>query len=183
MKQNKNWQKLDKKDLPKLAREIIVSHFNNQPLNHNIKMPGFLKKPCACFVSLHYKDGSLRGCIGTILPTKPSLWQELYSNTLLAAFSDPRFPALKREELNEVYFSVDLLEKPQKKEFSELDPKKLGLIAKTPDGRIGLLLPDIKGIDTKEKQLSICLQKGGISPFEHYQIYAFKTQRFEEKKE
>jgi hypothetical protein len=36
--------------------------------------------------------GALRGCIGTILPTKPTLAEEVAANAVQAATRDPRFP-------------------------------------------------------------------------------------------
>lgn len=177
----KDFSQLKRKDLPKLARYIIKNFLQKQNLPSPTRLPTFLKRPKACFVSLHYKkDGSLRGCMGTVLPTQKTLWQELCQNSLSAAFSDPRFPPLSQTELKEIKFSVDLLSSPQKAKFSQLNPEKLGLIVKTPDKRMGLLLPNIEGIKTPQQQLAICLEKGGIAPKEKYQLYTFTTRRYEE---
>ncbi len=178
----KDISSLSQKDLPKLARLVVKTFLQKQSLPSFAKLPSFLKKPKACFVSLHYKkNNDLRGCIGTIFPVKKTLWEELCQNALCAAFSDPRFPPLSKAELSEVKFNVDLLSSPQKTKFSKLNPKKLGLIVKTPDGRMGLLLPNIKGVKTPHQQLSICLKKGKIGPKEKYNLYVFKTQRYKEK--
>jgi AMMECR1 domain-containing protein len=40
------------------------------------------------FVTLH-KDGDLRGCIGTITPTRTTLADEIIGNAILAATEDP----------------------------------------------------------------------------------------------
>jgi AMMECR1 domain-containing protein len=45
-------------------------------------------------------------------------------------------------------------------------------------GRKGLLLPDLEGVDTVEKQLSIALEKAGIMPEENYQISRFLVTRY-----
>ena len=47
---------------------------------------------------------------------------------------------------------------------SDLDPKKYGVIVQTLDGRCGLLLPELEGVDTIGQQISIAAEKGGIDP-------------------
>jgi AMMECR1 domain-containing protein len=48
-------------------------------------------KDRACFVSIKTLTGTLRGCIGTILPTQGSLGQEIIANAVSASTRDPRF--------------------------------------------------------------------------------------------
>ena len=55
----------------------------------------------------------------------------------------------------------------------ELNVKRYGVIV-TCNGRRGLLLPDLDGVDTPEEQIAIARQKAGISPRE-----SVKLQRFE----
>ena len=45
-----------------------------------------------------------------------------------------------------------------------LDVKKYGVICSTKDGRRGLLLPDLDGVDTIDQQIEIACSKGGIDP-------------------
>ncbi len=47
----------------------------------------------------------------------------------------------------------------------QLDVKKYGVIV-SKGGKRGLLLPDLEGVDTVEKQLEIAKQKAGLSPQE-----------------
>ena len=58
----------------------------------------------------------------------------------------------------------------------QLDPKRYGVIVSAGHRR-GLLLPDLDGVDTAERQLEIAQEKGGISPGEPYQIERFKVVR------
>jgi AmmeMemoRadiSam system protein A len=141
-----------------------------------------LTKRAGTFVSLHAKSGELRGCIGTFLPTMPSVAQEIIKNALAAAFNDPRFPPVEEKELKNLVFSVDVLSEPKKLDAKRytLDPKRYGLIIFAPDGRRGLLLPDIPGVDTAEKQLEICCQKAGIGPREEIEIKTFTVKRHSE---
>lgn len=131
------------------------------------------------FVSIHKKDGSLRGCIGTFLPTKENITQEIIANAISAAVHDPRFPQVTEDELPDLIYSVDILSSPKKLDAKRytLNPKKYGLIVSTPDGRRGLLLPDIPGVKTAEEQFKICCLKAGISPEEKVTLQIFNVER------
>jgi AmmeMemoRadiSam system protein A len=134
------------------------------PLNLPKEM---LTKKAGVFVSLHKKSGELRGCIGTFLPTKPNIAKEIIANAISAATNDPRFPPVSQEELKELIYSVDILSAPKDVlDIKDLNPKKYGLIVSTPDGKRGLLLPDIPGVNTPQEQFQICCFKAGISPEE-----------------
>lgn len=128
-------------------------------------------------VFVTYKmDGELRGCIGTILPTTDCIAEEIIRNSVEAGTRDPRFPPINLEELPFIEISVDELMKPEKATFKKLDPKNYGVIVSTPS-KSGLLLPDLEGVDTREEQLRIVLQKAGIEPDEDYDLKRFKVVR------
>ncbi|WP_034447696.1 AmmeMemoRadiSam system protein A [Butyrivibrio sp. AE2032] len=136
-----------------------------------------LNKKAGAFVSLH-KYGSLRGCIGTILPTTGSIAQEIANNAIKAAVSDPRFDLVSEDELPFLEINVDVLGDPEDIESKEqLDVKRYGVIVSTSDGRRGLLLPDLEGVDTVDYQVAIAMQKGGISPDEKYYLQRFEVVR------
>lgn len=133
-----------------------------------------IKQRAGAFVSLH-KNGELRGCIGTIGPTTSCVAQEIIDNAISASTRDPRFPSVTADEIAELEVNVDVLMEPEDIDTLEkLDVKKYGVIVSTPDGRRGLLLPDLDGVDTVEDQVSIAMYKGGIHS--HEKIY---LQRFE----
>ncbi len=132
----------------------------------------------ACFVSIKTKAGSLRGCIGTILPASPSLVQEIIMNAVSASTRDPRFPPMRAEELDNAVFSVDVLGAPEPvADPKELDPRVWGVIV-TKGKQRGLLLPDLPGVDTVEKQISIAAQKAGISDLSGISLQRFSVQRY-----
>lgn len=115
-----------------------------------------------CFVSLKI-DGRLRGCIGTIQPTRASLAEEICANAISAGCRDPRFDPVAAEELADLVYDVDVLGAAEPiGSIGELDPSRYGVIVSTPDGRRGLLLPDLDGIDSAEDQVRIAARKGGI---------------------
>jgi AmmeMemoRadiSam system protein A len=143
-------------------------------------IPIELRKQGGTFVSIHTKDGRLRGCIGTIQPTCKNLAEEIIQNAISSATRDPRFPPISIEELNNLEFSVDILSPLEEvKNLEELNPKKYGIVVEK-GWRRGVLLPDLEGVETVEKQLEIALAKAGILPSEDYKIYRFEVTRFKE---
>jgi MEMO1 family protein len=135
-------------------------------------------RPAACFVSLK-KRGQLRGCIGTLSPAEPDLGRELARNARSSAFDDPRFPPVEAAELGEVTCSVDVLGEPEPCELEDLDPARWGVIVSSA-WRRGVLLPDLPGVETVARQVSIALQKAGIGPDEHFSIQRFAVRRYGE---
>ncbi len=123
------------------------------------------------------KDGTLRGCIGTIAPSEENLASEIIHNAVSACSRDPRFSRVRPDELKDLVYSVDVLNPPERVDsISELDPKVYGVIV-SKGGRRGLLLPDLPGVDTVERQLEIAANKGGISMSEEPDIQRFTVTR------
>ncbi len=76
-------------------------------------------------------------------------------------------------ERNSLEYSVDVLGEPDAMASpAELDVKKYGVIVSCGNRR-GLLLPDLDGMDTVERQINIVRQKGGISSREYYTLERF----------
>ncbi|WHH59329.1 AmmeMemoRadiSam system protein A [Petroclostridium sp. X23] len=161
----------------KLARESLTHYLIK---GEYMQIPAYVtdemaKSRTGVFVSIK-KEGQLRGCIGTILPTTENVAKEIIRNAVEAGQHDPRFPAVDEGELGSLDFSVDVLTAPQKASKEELNPKKYGVIVKS-GHKSGLLLPDLEGVDTVDDQLNIALQKAGISPNGKYTIEKFKVIR------
>jgi len=128
------------------------------------------------FVSLH-AHGRLRGCIGTTGPTTESVAWEIVQNAVSACARDPRFAPVGAEELDSLEYSVDVLGRPEMiSSPDQLDVKKYGVIVSC-GGRRGLLLPDLEGVDTVERQIDIARQKGGIGSKEKYTLERFEVVR------
>ena len=135
-----------------------------------------LKQQAGAFVSIH-KHGDLRGCIGTIAPTRSCVAEEIIGNAISASTRDPRFPAIQPDELKWLDINVDVLGEPEDIESEdELDVKRYGVIVSSGRKR-GLLLPDLDGVDTVEQQVDIAMRKGGISKFEKYKLQRFEVIR------
>lgn len=162
----------------KLAKDTIYTYIKeNKKIDIPANLPQELKKGRnGVFVTIH-KNGKLRGCMGTFLPTTSSLAQEIIENAILASTQDPRFPMIKEEELADLDINVDVLTKPEKiNSKKELDPKKYGVIVRN-GFRRGLLLPDIDGVEMVEDQISIAKKKAGITEDEEVSLERFEVVR------
>ena len=135
-----------------------------------------MTRSAGAFVSLH-AHGRLRGCIGTTGPTRENVAWEIVRNAVSACSEDPRFAPVRADELNSLEYSVDVLGEPEAiSSPTELNVKKYGIIVSC-GGRRGLLLPDLEGVDTVERQIEIARQKGGISSGERYTLERFEVVR------
>jgi len=137
-----------------------------------------MKAQAGVFVSIHKKNGDLRGCIGTFEPQQDNVAEEIIANAVSSATRDPRFNPIMQDELDNLEYSVDVLTAPEPvADESQLDPKKYGVIVAC-GWRRGLLLPDLEGVNSVQYQIEICRQKGGISEDEPVQLYRFEVKRY-----
>ena len=135
-----------------------------------------VNRRAGCFVSLHIGD-DLRGCIGTIAPTQPTLADEIIENAIAACSRDPRFPPVLPEELEHIDCKVDVLGEPERIERPEqLDVKRYGVIVSR-GMRRGVLLPDLEGVDTVDEQIAIAKSKAGIAVHESCELQRFQVVR------
>ena len=168
-------------ELPRLARAAVEAFVGS----HKVIAPPddtsqLLSMRAPCFVSLK-KDGELRGCIGTVEPTRESLAHEIIANAISAAINDPRFDPVLEDELPLLRYSVDVLLPAEETVLEDLDPKVFGVIVEDENGgRRGLLLPDIPGIDSVEQQVDIAARKAGIPYGTPVKLWRFKVDRFRE---
>ena len=163
-------------DLYRILARQSLEHtiINGESLTLPVDLPDeLLKKKAGVFVTL-YKNGRLRGCIGTTAPTTGSVAAEIIQNAVSAGLRDPRFDPVAVSELPYLTYKVDELFPPESIDSSEkLDVKRYGVIVSS-GARRGLLLPNLDGVDTVDEQIAIARRKAGIS--EHA---AIKLERFE----
>lgn len=120
----------------------------------------------------------LRGCIGTYLPARENIAEEIIHNAIDSASRDPRFFPVTAGELPQLKYSIDILSIPKSvTKIEDLDAKRYGLIITAADGRRGLLLPNLEGVETVEQQIEICRAKAGISPEEKVTLQRFTVER------
>lgn len=172
------------KRLVKLARGVIFGELGTPSEE--------FEEPRGVFVTIYsYPDGKLRGCIGFPLPSHP-LWMGVTEAARSAAFSDPRFPPLKKEE--KFIIEVSVLTKPQ--EIKVKNPEDYvkrikigedGLIVRK-GNCFGLLLPQVfpKWKADETKALEMTCEKGGLEKDEwkkgDCKFFKFQAQLFIEEK-
>ena len=161
-----------------LARKSLESFVRDgKMLEIPDELPKEMKSDRAgVFVSIK-KDGQLRGCIGTIAPTRENIAGEIIYNAISSGTDDPRFFPVDASELGSLAYSVDVLMKPEPIDsIDELDVIKYGVIVKA-GHRSGLLLPNLQGVNSPEEQVAIALQKAGIRENEEYSMQRFEVIR------
>lgn len=168
-----------------LARKTVESYIRDKQklIPGNYKVTDVDVEKAGVFVSIKLKNGDLRGCIGTIFPVQNTIEEEVVRNAISASTEDPRFNPITADELDNLVFSVDVMQPPEPiKDISELDPQKYGIIVKSESGKQALLLPSLEGIDTIEKQIGVTKRKAGISMTEPVHIFRFRADRYYEDK-
>ena len=160
-----------------LAREAITAYVNHRTIVQAPSLAGLdLPGQAGAFVSLHRND-ELRGCIGTIMPTRDTLAEEVIRNAIEAAVNDPRFDEMTTEELEDLDINVDVLHAPEPATYEELDPALYGVIV-TSGWHRGLLLPDLEGVNTARMQVDIATKKAGLPIGSEVALERFKVDRY-----
>lgn len=178
--------------LVRLAREAIELALSKKKPRVSDKIKKEFSEERGVFVTLH-KKGDLRGCIGYPEPVYP-LYEAVIKAAANAAFGDPRFPQLEKNELNDVNIEVSVLTIPEliyvrnpSDYTKQIKVGKDGLIVKGTFGS-GLLLPQV-AIDFKWDALTFLSQtciKAGLPPdsyhdYDKCRVYKFQGQVFTEQ--
>jgi AmmeMemoRadiSam system protein A len=169
--------------LVELARKTIELHIKSQKkAAPPAKLTPEMQRRAGAFVTIRRHD-KLRGCIGTIQPRCDNVAEEVIENAISAATRDHRFGPLCPDELEDLEVKVDVLSDPEPVDsLDELDPKRYGLIVQSKLNPLkrGLLLPDLEGIDTAEKQVHYTrYYKAMITdPDEPVQMFRFEVKRY-----
>lgn len=118
-----------KEYLLKLAREAIVLKLEGKDIKDQLtvsEMPEELLNDGAAFVTLT-KAGELRGCIGS-LESYRSLYLDVISHSLNAAFRDPRFNPVNKTELSEIKIEISVLSERTGVTYSDFQDLKKKII-------------------------------------------------------
>ena len=138
---------------------------NSVPAKRN-HVPWLLQH-AATFVTLT-RDGALRGCMGSLAAIRP-LGEDVAANARAAAFQDPRFPKLKREEWPHCRVEVSLLSAPKPIAFgdeaellAQIRAGEDGLVLEC-DGKRATYLPQVwENLPDKRKFLDELIKKAGL---------------------
>jgi len=153
--------------LLRLARREIALHLDAPaaaPLAH-----AALAEFGATFVTL-LREGELRGCIGSLTPRR-RLDEDVCDNAVGAAFRDPRFPPLRRYELDALAVEVSLLGPSTPLRFADeadllaqLVPGQDGLVLEV-GGRRATFLPQVwEALPAPRDFLAALKRKAGLPP-------------------
>lgn len=155
----------EKQLLKLIAQKSISSAFDKQSFSSATLCQDHpaLNEKCGAFVTLSQK-GKLRGCIGLLTGELP-LHETIYRMARAAAFEDPRFPQLRREELDKTDIEISVIT-PMKRIYSidEFQLHRHGIFIKK-GRRSGTFLPQVADEVnwTKEEFLGHCSRdKAGL---------------------
>jgi len=174
----------EKQFLLTTARTVIEKKARGETVPETEPPTDLLKQECGAFVTLN-KQGSLRGCIGYIEAYKP-LYITIGEMAEAAAFSDPRFPAVTVDEVEELEIEISVLSPLQRaKDPREVEVGVHGIYIKS-GGQSGLLLPQVAteyGWDRELFLVQTC-HKAGL-PSEAWkepdtEVYLFTAEIFSE---
>ena len=178
-----------KKFVLKLAREAIETYVKTGkkiPVPKNY--PKEMKENKGVFVTIYKKPRELRGCIGIPYPEMPLI--EALIEASVCVCSDPRFPPLSKEELENIFIEVSIVTEPEpikaKDIAKEIKIGKHGLIIRK-GFQSGLFLPQVpveQNWNIDEYLENLCYKAGltadsWLDP--DCKLYKFETEVFEEK--
>lgn len=120
-----------KKEALILAKKSILEEFWLDTLKWYEIQNEKLKKYWACFVTLKIENKTLRWCIGSIVAHR-EIYKDIISNAKSAAFWDPRFPPLQKNELKILHLNITILSPLEEKKFNSINDLLLYLKNKKP---------------------------------------------------
>lgn len=113
---NNYLEKYYSKYLLNLAKASILAGINGEEFIPD-NIPPVLAQYGASFVTLK-RQGHLRGCIGSVYPTKP-LVLDILDNAKNSAFQDTRFEPLQAHEFNDLEVSISILSEIERIDFKD----------------------------------------------------------------
>jgi uncharacterized protein (TIGR00296 family) len=174
-----------------LAREAVSAYFQGKEITVSKDIKDEFGEDAGVFVSL-YLGGDLIGCIGIPRPTM-ALYKAVIQSAKGAAFEDPRFPPLRKDQFDRLRIEISVLTEPEVIEVDKPEdyPEKIeigkdGLMIKDEFGS-GLLLPQV-AVEWKWKPkefLEQTCRKAGLEPDcwcnNKRNVYKFQAQVFAEE--
>ena len=175
-----------------VARKTIKNRLDKieEPQIDWKEIPQKFQEKLGTFVTVTIED-NLRGCIGHIIP-RERLIEGIKENAINAAFKDPRFHPLTKEEFDRIEIEISILTPPQDLSYTDADDllKKLrpgidGVIIKKGFYEATFLPQVWDQLSEKEEFLSHLCLKAGLSPDswkkEKLHVSTYQVQGFEEE--
>ena len=173
-----------------LARKTIEAKLFDKDLQEdekNLSEKYLEKRGTFVTLTIHH---NLRGCIGHIIPQE-TLIEGIRVNAINAAFKDPRFPPLSKDEWDRLKVEISILTEPEELEYSD----SFDLLKKLRPGIDGVIikkgyhsatfLPQVwdQLPDKREFLMHLC-SKAGLDGNEWLKgeltVFIYQVQAFEE---
>jgi uncharacterized protein len=181
----------EQKTLLRLAREAMERGVKGEelpPLDPS-SLPPSLRGEGSSFITLT-THGQLRGCIGS-LNAYQSLAEDVREHAVAAALNDPRFPAVREEELNGIQVEVSRLTRPTLLEYtdanellSKLHPYVDGVILRDAFHRATFLPQVWEKIPDPVEFLNNLCYKMGVKPdlwrSKQFEVWTYQVEEFHE---
>jgi len=180
----------EQKTLIRIARDALKRYIGEgiyPEVNENkYDITENLKRETGVFVTLK-EHGRLRGCIGNLVGMGP-LYLGVRDNVISAASRDPRFPAVRKEELNHIEVEISVMTSPLRiDDYRKIRLGTDGVIIK--QGRAqAVYLPQVAtetGWDLDEFLSHLCrkamLDPSAYKNSRNMEFYIFQAQVFSEK--
>jgi AmmeMemoRadiSam system protein A len=181
----------DKKILIKIARDAIAEKLENRFIIDRvglIKLHPWLRSDGAVFVTIN-KRARLRGCIGS-LQAHRGILEDTVSNAVSAAFHDPRFTPLTKEEFKEIEIEISILTEPKLIQYKDtVELKKIvrpnidGVVLKYGNARATFLPLVWESLPKFEDFFDHLCQKAGLTTEclkHHPEIYLYQAEKIKE---
>ncbi len=168
----------EKRMLKDIALKSITDSLDGKPISHYSTLTSHLSSKCGAFVSLH-KQGRLRGCIGHFGEDVP-LYEIVAEMARAAAFEDPRFMPVTKNELDDIDIEISVLTPMRRiQSLDEFELHRNGIYIRK-GYRSGTFLPQVADEVnwTKEEFVSHCAQdKAGIgwSGWKDAELYVYEA--------
>jgi uncharacterized protein (TIGR00296 family)/AmmeMemoRadiSam system protein B len=138
------------KNLPKITLESFLRRNGDAPSS---KLSVFIRDVEGIFTTI-YKDGKLRGCIGTF-NLLGDLNETISDRTITSASQDGRFAPIKKSELSRLTYKINFLKRPVVSGINKMKVGTHGITIHFKDGRsatyLASVLPESFGINSKKK--------------------------------
>jgi AmmeMemoRadiSam system protein A len=181
----------EQKILLRLAREAMERGVKGEalPSLDQSSLPPSLREDGSSFITLT-AHGQLRGCIGSLDPYQ-SLAEDVREHAVAAALNDPRFPAVREDELNGIQVEVSRLTRPILLEYkdandllSKMHPYVDGVILRDAFHRV-TFLPQVweKIPDPAEFLNNLCYKMGvkyDLWRSQHFEVLTYQVEEFHE---
>ena len=130
----------DRLSLLQLARQAVTAAVFRGEILSPVPDQGIFAEKRGVFVTLHVR-GHLRGCIGVVRANEP-LGEAVVRCAASAALQDPRFAAIRTEELSHLQTEISVLSPPFQIHLEDIEIGRHGLLISRGQQR-GLLLPQV----------------------------------------